>query len=201
MKRIFCLILLALGSAAALSAQTSGFLSGRVTDANTGLALEGVRVSVAGSTASTFTGSDGRYTLGNVEPGGNGPAMTQQNQGFLAALFGDESSAGEKPARSNHGNDQLRADPFGGDFFGRDRLIARFVDVLERPGSAGRLLAVVGPSGSGKSSAVRSGLLPLLRAGGVSGSDDWFITTMVPGNHPFEELESALSRVAVRQAE
>ena len=69
MKRIFCLILLALGSAAALSAQTSGFLSGRVTDANTGLALEGVRVSVAGSTASTFTGSDGRYTLGNVEPG------------------------------------------------------------------------------------------------------------------------------------
>ena len=85
------------------------------------------------------------------------------------------------------------------DFYGRDRLIARFVDVLERPGSAGRLLAVVGPSGSGKSSAVRSGLLPILRAGGVSGSADWFITTMMPGRHPFDELESALSRVAVRQ--
>jgi DNA-binding SARP family transcriptional activator/WD40 repeat protein len=85
------------------------------------------------------------------------------------------------------------------DFYGRDRLVARFVDVLGRPGSAGRLLAVVGPSGSGKSSAVRSGLLPRLRTGAVPGSDDWFITTMLPGSHPFDELESALSRVAVRQ--
>ncbi len=85
------------------------------------------------------------------------------------------------------------------DFYGRDRLVARFVDVLSRPGSAGRLLAVVGPSGSGKSSAVRSGLLPRLRSGAVSGSSDWFITTMLPGSHPFDELESALSRVAVRQ--
>ena len=85
------------------------------------------------------------------------------------------------------------------DFHGRDRLIARFVDVLDRPGSAGRLLAVVGPSGSGKSSAVRSGLLPRLRTGAVAGSDGWFITTMLPGSHPFDELESSLSRVAVRQ--
>ncbi len=85
------------------------------------------------------------------------------------------------------------------DFYGRERLVARFVEVLSRPGSAGRLLAVVGPSGSGKSSAVRSGLLPRLRTGAVPGSRDWFITTMVPGTHPFDELESALSRVAVRQ--
>jgi DNA-binding SARP family transcriptional activator len=85
------------------------------------------------------------------------------------------------------------------DFYGRDRLVARFVDVLSRPGSAGRLLAVVGPSGSGKSSAVRSGLLPRLRTGAIAGSGDWFITTMLPGSHPFDELESALSRVAVRQ--
>ena len=85
------------------------------------------------------------------------------------------------------------------DFFGRDRLIARFVDVLTRPGSAGRLLTVVGPSGSGKSSAVRSGLLPHLRNDAVPGSSNWFITTMLPGSHPFDELEAALSRVAVRQ--
>ena len=85
-----------------------------------------------------------------------------------------------------------------GDFHGRDRLVARFVEVLERPGSGGRMLAVVGPSGSGKSSAVRSGLLPRLRHGAVAGSEDWFITTMLPGSHPFDELESALTRVAVR---
>ncbi|NNE12282.1 MAG: protein kinase, partial [Ilumatobacter sp.] len=85
------------------------------------------------------------------------------------------------------------------DFHGRDRLVARFVEVLSRPGAAGRLLTVVGPSGSGKSSAVRSGLLPRLRAGAAPNSDEWFITTMHPGSRPFEELESALSRVAVRQ--
>ena len=85
------------------------------------------------------------------------------------------------------------------DFHGRDRLVARFVEVLNRPGSAGRLLAVVGPSGSGKSSAVRSGLVPSLRAGAIPGSREWFVTTMLPGVHPYDELESALSRVAVRQ--
>ena len=85
------------------------------------------------------------------------------------------------------------------DFHGRDRLVVRFTDVLSRPGSAGRMLAVVGPTGSGKSSAVRSGLLPRLRAGAVPGSENWFVTTMLPGSRPFEELESALSRVAVRQ--
>ncbi len=85
------------------------------------------------------------------------------------------------------------------DFFGRNRLVARFIEVLSQPGSAGRLLAVVGPSGSGKSSVVRSGLVPQLRRGAVTGSSDWFITTMLPGSHPFDEFESALSRVAVRQ--
>ncbi len=85
------------------------------------------------------------------------------------------------------------------DFFGRNRLVARFIEVLSQPGSAGRLLAVVGPSGSGKSSVVRSGLVPRLRRGAVTGSADWFITTMLPGSHPFDEFESALSRVAVRQ--
>ncbi len=85
------------------------------------------------------------------------------------------------------------------DYYGRDRLVARFLDVLSQPGSDGRMLAVVGPSGSGKSSAVRSGLLPRLRDGAVPGSGSWFIATMLPGSHPFDELESALTRVAARQ--
>ena len=85
-----------------------------------------------------------------------------------------------------------------GDFFGRDRLVDRLVDALGRPDTGGRLVAVVGPSGSGKSSVLRAGLLPRLRAGAVDGSDRWFITTMTPGAHPFEELEGALSRVAVQ---
>lgn len=83
-----------------------------------------------------------------------------------------------------------------GDFHGREGLVQRLVDVLARPGAAGRLLAVVGPSGSGKSSAVRAGLIPALRRGRVPNSERWFVTTMLPGRRPFEELEAALVRIA-----
>ncbi len=83
------------------------------------------------------------------------------------------------------------------DFFGRERFIERLVVRLSRAGRAGRFVAVVGPSGSGKSSAVRAGLLPALRSGAAPGSEDWFLIEMVPGRHPFEQLETALLRVAV----
>ncbi len=79
------------------------------------------------------------------------------------------------------------------DFFGR----AALVDELLEAVSHHRLVAVVGSSGSGKSSAVRAGLLPAIRAGGIPGSRSWFTTSMYPGSYPFEELEAALLRVAV----
>ena len=115
----------------------------------------------------------------------------------MSSRFGTATVIGEllNPFKALRAFREADAD----DFFGRDRLVSRLIEVLSQPGSAGRLLAVVGPSGSGKSSVVRSGLLPRLRRGAVSGSADWFITTMLPGNHPFDEFESALSRVAVRQ--
>ena len=80
-----------------------------------------------------------------------------------------------------------------GDFTGRDRLIAQLVATMKEH----RTLLVVGPSGSGKSSVVRAGLLPRLTAGGLPGSERWFTTTMVPGSKPFADLASALLRVAV----
>ncbi len=79
------------------------------------------------------------------------------------------------------------------DFHGRDALIEEMMEGL----SSSRLLAVVGPSGSGKSSAVRAGLIPRLRNGGLSTSQEWLITDMFPGAHPFESLEAALLRVAL----
>ena len=48
------------------------------------------------------------------------------------------------------------------DFFGREQLVA---DLVERV-VAERFLAVVGPSGSGKSSVVLAGLVPEIRARG-----------------------------------
>ena len=56
-------------------------------------------------------------------------------------------------------------------------------------------MVVVGPSGSGKSSVVHAGLLPLLKRGALSGSERWAIVSIVPGARPIEELEAALLRI------
>ena len=50
-----------------------------------------------------------------------------------------------------------------------------------RPGDGSHLIALVGPSGSGKSSAIAAGLIPRLREGAIAGSDRWVIAQMVPG--------------------
>jgi ABC-type glycerol-3-phosphate transport system substrate-binding protein len=90
--------------------------------------------------------------------------------------------------------------PFGaadaGDFFGRERLVERLIARLGEPGSRGRFVAVVGPSGSGKSSVVRAGLLPALAQGALAMSAEWFRVEMTPAPHPFEQLEAALVHVA-----
>jgi WD40 repeat protein/class 3 adenylate cyclase len=78
------------------------------------------------------------------------------------------------------------------DFFGREELIEQLV---ERLGTT-RFLAVVGPSGSGKSSVVRAGLIPSLRRGAIPGSEGWPIADMFPGPHPLDGLEAALLRSA-----
>jgi WD40 repeat protein len=83
------------------------------------------------------------------------------------------------------------------DFFGRDALIRQLLDRLAEPCENRRFLAVVGPSGSGKSSAVKAGLIPALQTGDLPGADKWFIAEMVPGADPLHELESALLSVAV----
>ncbi len=82
-------------------------------------------------------------------------------------------------------------------FAGRERIVADLLRRIDESGHSGRFVALVGPSGSGKSSIVRAGVLPALRRGDVAGSDHWFITTMTPGSHPFEALEEAVRRVAV----
>ena len=83
-------------------------------------------------------------------------------------------------------------------FFGRDRLIKEMLTRLGEASMRSRFLAVVGASGSGKSSAVRAGLVPALRRGGVDGSVDWFVAAMAPGDDPFASCRSALEAVAVR---
>jgi WD40 repeat protein/serine/threonine protein kinase len=87
------------------------------------------------------------------------------------------------------------------DFFGRKELINRIAKRLEENEPESRFLAVVGPSGSGKSSAVRAGLIPSLRRNMVLNSGDWYFASMMPGATPFSELESALLKVAAQSQE
>jgi WD40 repeat protein/transcriptional regulator with XRE-family HTH domain len=81
-------------------------------------------------------------------------------------------------------------------FFGCEMLIQRLLDRFREQTDLARFLAVIGPSGSGKSSVVRAGLIPALRRGQLPGSEHWLIADLLPGAHPFEELEAALLRVA-----
>ncbi len=82
-------------------------------------------------------------------------------------------------------------------FFGREALINRLLERLRGQQPGEHFLAVIGPSGSGKSSLVQAGLIPRMRNDTLPGSSSWFIVEMVPGSRPLEELEAALLRIAV----
>ncbi len=82
------------------------------------------------------------------------------------------------------------------DFFGRSGMIERVLARLEESVIENNFLAVIGPSGSGKSSLVKAGVLPALRQGRIAGSENWFYAEMVPGEEPLEELAAALLSVA-----
>lgn len=79
-------------------------------------------------------------------------------------------------------------------FFGRNSAIQILLDragvmVQSDTGAyASDLMAVLGPSGSGKSSLVRAGLIPALHQGRIPGSEQWPVTVLLPGTHPLESL-------------
>jgi WD40 repeat protein len=66
-------------------------------------------------------------------------------------------------------------------FFGREAEVEAVWKKLKRP----RLLALIGPSGTGKSSFVRAGLLAAL-------PPDWAAIVATPGHRPFQALARAL---------
>ena len=67
-------------------------------------------------------------------------------------------------------------------FFGRESVVDTLLDRIR----AQQLLAVIGPSGSGKSSTVLAGLLPAVRE-----KTDWRVATMRPGIDPIGALVAA----------
>jgi energy-coupling factor transporter ATP-binding protein EcfA2 len=76
-------------------------------------------------------------------------------------------------------------------FFGRDGQSDEILTSLRR----NRFVAVVGTSGSGKSSLIRAGLLPLLHGGFMAqASSSWRIALFRPGSDPIGNLARALNR-------
>src|SRR6516162_5451668 len=74
-------------------------------------------------------------------------------------------------------------------FFGRDREIRDVAERLERR----RLLAVTGVSGSGKSSLVLAGVVPMLKAGLIPRLGIVHVATMKPRGGPIVELQRCLA--------
>jgi WD40 repeat protein/class 3 adenylate cyclase len=81
------------------------------------------------------------------------------------------------------------------EFFGREPLIKSIIARLSEGGPGSRFLAVVGPSGSGKSSVVRAGVIPAVRRGALGNGMRHLIAVMVPGENPMRELALALGRL------
>lgn len=73
-------------------------------------------------------------------------------------------------------------------FFGRDAAVQRLVEMV----SAHAAVVVVGPSGSGKSSVVRAGLLPALAKAAIPDADTWPVAVMEPGSRPLTALAAAV---------
>lgn len=131
------------------------------------------------------TASDPAMRFGRTED-----FLRAMRQALGADVVVDLSLGPDSDVRNPYRGLRAFQEPDAADFFGRDALIDELIEQVEqRP-----LVAVVGPSGSGKSSVVRAGLLPNLRRAGSE--RPWFITEMYPGSYPFEELEGALDRVA-----
>lgn len=107
-----------------------------------------------------------------------------------------DPAPGDPPFKGLHYFDEADANLF----FGREeltkRLVARVISPMAaEPGEGIRFLAVVGASGSGKSSVLRAGLLPALRD--YRKNADWQIQVITPTSHPLQSLGTPAQQASV----
>jgi WD40 repeat protein len=122
-------------------------------------------------------------------------------------LSSEKRASSSKIAKSRNPYKGLRAfrSEDAADFFGRDRLIDELIGQIRRrlttnmsidEEARARLIAVTGPSGSGKSSLVMAGLVPQLQQGALLGSQNWvYLDIILPGTHPLGTLAVALTKL------
>jgi WD40 repeat protein len=88
-------------------------------------------------------------------------------------------------------------------FFGREGSIDWLVHEVRQATDSEdrtRFVAIVGPSGSGKSSLARAGLISALQRGAVPGSSDWSLAICSPGADPLANLAVAVADAAGQPA-
>jgi len=117
--------------------------------------------------------------------------------GLARAIRGGATPAGAGTALSICPYRGLRSfsEEDRGFFFGREAYVGRVLEAtLRHP-----LVAVVGPSGSGKSSLVHARLFPLLRARHPP-DPTWDMLSFVPTDRPFHQLSAALIPLLMPEA-
>ncbi|MFE1747417.1 caspase family protein [Coleofasciculus sp. H7-2] len=146
----------------------------------TGLTAAGwitqLQVSLAGSGIPFQVWLSGAQGVIEVFPGNTRSRGIEQTEGFDLGLcpYRGLRAFGEEDAQY---------------FYGRENLTQQLINHLAHRS----FLAVVGASGSGKSSVVQAGLIAQLRQGKqLPGSDRWWIRQLIPGARPLENLARRL---------
>ncbi len=122
------------------------------------------------------------YKQGLVEVGLTPPQQLLDLEGMI---INRDEALGLRPGKGPNPYKGLRAftSEDSGHMFGRDALTS---EITRRLRSGHGLVAVVGPSGSGKSSVVRAAVAPALE------SELWTVVTMTPGEDPVHRLDRVL---------
>ena len=117
---------------------------------------------------------------------GSAGELARRLEDQLPGRHGRQLAEGESPYPGLTAFQEQDADRF----FGRSRDVARMVArIRELP-----LTGIVGPSGVGKSSFIRAGVGPALKASG----ERWDVVTLRPGRHPLAALATVVTKLTTR---
>lgn len=121
-------------------------------------------------------------------------------EAWLEALWRCRRTSDRRSARAVAPHPGL--EPYGeedaGRFFGREEAVGVVLTALSGlAGAGGGIAALVGASGSGKSSLLQAGVLPAVRAGGLGAAEpgSWSVMACTPGDDPLGTLETAAAEV------